>query len=496
MRKRKTTGGIPTIKIMHVIKRIENGGNINFVTTSAILIQILCTSLTHTLENGAPHFTIDRAIEESELSSLYSFCKSVEPLPLALQIIKQYIDTYIYSEEGKNKFLNVYLPSGDEIQTFMEEQIRKGPLTGEQRSFLFPGSLSNEEKPSSKDSLGEINSLFMTMLDMGEDEKKRFLEILFGMSIPVIVWFDAQSGNVYDFKVKEILENRLFRHVSNLLERGKILKESFENWEIEWGKGVILQLIEEFKNLYLGDEAVNNAVEKTYIHLRGTKTSPFLGEQKEEKVKNKSIEEEISNVIRQINVLKIDSHPLKKEKLSGKNLMEEFIDACKEEKSNKTIINTILDLLRVQNDHKILDELAIRCFSHFTLDNHEGKIVFLLGLLIRQKLLPECKFQKNINVESKLVGTKPSLFVCLSSIYAIANSPVISIDMLAAYLTKLDELLAENSRADDLLDEFYAAGGPECPVYVLNTLSTRFYNERIPKDEQGTFSPRSRGFPG
>ncbi|WP_264770172.1 hypothetical protein [Coxiella burnetii] len=74
---------------------------------------------------------------------------------------------------------------------------------------------------------------------------------------------------------------------------------------------------------------------------------------------------------------------------------------------------------------------------------------------------------------------------------------MISIDMLAAYLTKLDELLAENSRrADDLLDEFYAAGGPECPVYVLNTLSTRFYNERIPKDEQGTFSPRSRGFPG
>ncbi len=121
MRKQKTTGGISTIKIMDFIKRIENGRNINFVTTSAILIQILCTSLTHTLENGVPDFPIDRAIEESELLKLYSFCESVEASALAIRIIKKYIDTYIYSEEGKKKFLNAYLPSRDEIQTFMED---------------------------------------------------------------------------------------------------------------------------------------------------------------------------------------------------------------------------------------------------------------------------------------------------------------------------------------------------------------------------------------
>ncbi|WP_267256536.1 hypothetical protein [Coxiella endosymbiont of Ornithodoros maritimus] len=60
----------------------------------------------------------------------------------------------------------------------------------------------------------------------------------------------------------------------------------------------------------------------------------------------KSIDKEIADVIGQIRQLKIDSNSLKKEKLSRKDLMEESIEACKEEKSNETIINNILNLLR------------------------------------------------------------------------------------------------------------------------------------------------------
>ncbi|WP_280123423.1 hypothetical protein [Coxiella endosymbiont of Ornithodoros amblus] len=85
----------------------------------------------------------------------------------------------------------------------------------------------------------------------------------------------------------------------------------------------------------------------------------------------------------------------------------------------------------------------------------------------------------------------------ISSIYAIANSPAAFIDILAAYLTELDKLLSENICRDDvLLDEFHAAGSSQCPLYVLsNTFSTRFYNERSPKDEQdAVFSPLLIGF--
>ncbi|WP_280123424.1 hypothetical protein [Coxiella endosymbiont of Ornithodoros amblus] len=57
----------------------------------------------------------------------------------------------------------------------------------------------------------------------------------------------------------------------------------------------------------------------------------------------KSIDKEIADAIGQIRQLKIDSNSLKKEKLSRKDLMEESIKACKEEKSNETIINNILN---------------------------------------------------------------------------------------------------------------------------------------------------------
>ena len=55
-------------------------------------------------------------------------------------------------------------------------------------------------------------------------------------------------------------------------------------------------------------------------------------------------------------------------------------------------------------------------------------------------------------------------FNLISSIYIIANSPAVSTDMLAAYLTELGEPLSENSRrADVLLDEFYIAGRLSMP---------------------------------
>ncbi len=69
------------------------------------------------------------------------------------------------------------------------------------------------------------------------------------------------------------------------------------------------------------------------------------------------------------------------------------------------------------------------------------------------------------------------------------------IDILAAYLTELDELLSENSRRDDvLLDEFYAAGGSQCPLYVLIIRSQPAFimNEVLRMSRMPFFTPVER----